>query len=520
MICVSITDPTQEEALRAIEKSAPLVDALELRMDLIAGGNLPQLLAAARRASESIKVIVTCRRPEEAMPPVHAGSTRRKKALSGAAKMKLLKEAMTLRADFVDIELAEGEETIRALQRHRDRQKSGTEIIVSWHDVTGTPVVARLKEIFRACEALKPDVIKIVTLAQKHEDNLKVLSLIPYAQSHHQKIITMCMGEKGKISRATAPLLGSVLGFATLPWSKASAPGQLSVKAMRRIRQLLVETEKPQAISAPSSEALNFVLLGNPVRHSLSPVMHNAALADMKINGHYTAFCVRDAGEAIAGIRGMNIRGASVTIPLKTEVMEYLDDIDPDALALGAVNTIVNDGGKLIGYNTDWLGLIQAIKNKTSIAGKTVAILGAGGTARAAAYGMIRGGGQPIIVNRTEDRGRQLARRFDCPFYPLAEIEHVSAEMLINTTSVGLYPQVNQSPVDAKCLSRFEYVVDVIYNPLVTRLLCEARAKGCKIISGLDMFVLQGAGQLKLWTGKDAPLKLMGKTVRERLEKR
>jgi len=519
MICVSITDATHREALRSIEKSAPLVDALELRLDLIAGGDLPKLLACARRAAKAVRVIVACRRPDEALMPADAGEALRKKAIPKTVKMNLLKEAIALGADFVDIEMAEGEKSVRALQAHRLREKSGTQLIVSWHDINGTPSASRLKEIFRSCEALKPDIIKMVTLAQKEEDNLKVLSLIPYALSRSQKIIAMCMGEKGKLSRAAAPLLGSFLGFAVLPGGQASAPGQLSVHSMRQIKRLLGDMHFPPVRSAASDERLHFILLGNPVRHSLSPLMHNAALQAMGINGCYTAFCAGDAGEALAGIRGLNIRGASVTIPFKTEVMEYLDEIDRDARALGAVNTIVNDAGRLIGYNTDWMGLMQSLKDKMSVKGKTVAVLGAGGTARAAVYGVIREGGKPVILNRTEEKGRRLAARFACPFYPLSGVGRISADVLVNTTSAGLYPDVDQSPVDADILSRFEYVMDVIYNPLKTKLLCDAEAAGCKTISGLEMFVHQGAGQLKLWTGQDAPVALMRKTVRERLEK-
>ncbi len=518
MICVSITDPTQQEAVRAIERSAVAADVIELRMDLITGGNLSQLLAAARRASGCIKVIVTCRRPEEALLPAADAVSAHSKAMTKMAKMKLLTEAIKLSADFIDIELLSGEKGIRELQSFRRRQKSSTELIVSWHDIARTPSLAKLKEVFRACEQTQPDVIKIVTLAQSAEDNLNVLRLIPYAQLRKRRIIAMCMGEAGKLSRAMAPLLGSYLGFAMLPRGRASAPGQLTVRAMKQIQRLVQSASGESPTVPATSDALAFVLLGNPVRHSLSPLMHNTALAAMQVAGHYSAFCVSDADAAIAGIRGMNIRGASVTIPLKTEVMEYLDEIDADALALGAVNTIVNDAGKLTGYNTDWLGLMQALKAKMMIAGKTFAILGAGGTARAAAYGIQKEGGRPIIVNRTEDKGRALAARFDCPFCPLTEVGNISADVLINTTSVGLYPQSAQSPVAAALLANYPYVVDVIYNPLKTKLLRDAEAKGCKIISGLEMFVYQGALQLKLWTGKDAPLKFMRKTVRERLE--
>jgi shikimate dehydrogenase len=343
---------------------------------------------------------------------------------------------------------------------------------------------------------------------------------MPYARVRERKIIAMCMGEAGKLSRVMAPAFGSYLGFAVLPGGRASAPGQLTVSVMKRMRELL-DGPSRESLDIPAvSEPLHLILLGNPVRHSLSPLMHNAALAAMKIDGRYSAFCVSDAGAAIAGIRGMNIRGASVTIPLKTEVMEYLDWLDADALALGAVNTIVNDSGKLTGFNTDWLGLVRSLKAEMKIAGKTFAILGAGGTARAAAYGIQKEGGRPIIINRTQNKGRALAARFDCPFHPLADIGRISADVLINTTSVGLYPQADQSPVAPSVLAGFSYVMDVIYNPLKTKLLRDASAKGCKVIYGLEMFIYQGAEQLKLWTGKDAPLTLMQKTVRERLEKR
>lgn len=519
MICVSITEATHQEALQAIERCAPAADAIELRMDLIAGGDLPQLVAAARCASNRIKVIVTCRRKEESLIPGAGVPVTKKNEMTKIAKMKLLKQAVAWGVDFIDIELAAGEKAIAQLQSFCRKQKSLTRIIVSWHDTSKTPSLTKLKEIFWSCVKTGADLVKIVPYACRMSDNLKVLSLIAYAKAQNRDIIAMCMGEEGKISRVMASQWGSHLGFAVLPGVKQSAPGQLTVQIMKQIEQLMKGSFHIARPVPAISDALTFVLLGNPVRHSLSPLMHNTALAAMKVEGHYSAFCVSDAGAAMAGIRGMNIRGASVTIPLKTEVMEYLDEIDADALALGAVNTIVNDSGKLIGYNTDWLGLMQALKNKISLSGKTFVIIGAGGTARAAAYGIKKEGGQPIIVNRNQEKGKALAAQFDCPFYPLADIGKVQADALINATSVGMYPQIHRSPVDAVIPANYQVVVDVIYNPLKTKLLRDAEAKGCRIFSGLEMFVHQGAEQLKLWTGREAPLALMKKTVRERLEK-
>jgi shikimate dehydrogenase/3-dehydroquinate dehydratase type I len=463
-------------------------------------------------------MIVTCRRKEESLIPEAGDPAVREREMTKTAKMELLKQAVVLGADFIDIELAAGERAISQLQSFRRKQKSLTRIIVSWHDTSKTPSLAKLKEIFLACVKTGADLVKIVPYARKMSDNLKVLSLIVYAKAQNRDIIAMCMGDEGKISRVMASQWGSYLGFAVLPGGKQSAPGQLTVQVMKQIEQLMKGSSHTTRPVPAISDALTFVLLGNPVRHSLSPLMHNTALAAMQVDGHYSAFCVSDAGAAIAGIRGMNIRGASLTIPLKTEVMEYLDEIDADALALGAVNTIVNDEGKLTGYNTDWLGLIEALKNKISISGKTFVIIGAGGTARAAAYGIKKEGGRPIVVNRTQEKGKALAARFDCPSYSLADIGKIQADALINTTSVGMYPQIHQSPVDAAIPANYQVVVDVIYNPLKTKLLRDAETKGCKIVSGLEMFVHQGAGQLKLWTGREAPLALMKKTVRERLE--
>ena len=169
--------------------------------------------------------------------------------------------------------------------------------------------------------------------------------------------------------------------------------------------------------------------------------MHNAALKEMGIEGNYSAFCVHDLGGAIQGMRGMNIRGASVTIPFKVAVMEYLDDIDDDALKIGAVNTIINNNGRLTGYNTDWLGLILTLQEAMTIKNKTFVIIGAGGTARAAAYGIMKEGGFPVIVNRTREKGKILSDKLNCPFYSLAEIGRIKADCLINTTPVGMYPQ-------------------------------------------------------------------------------
>jgi shikimate dehydrogenase len=356
--------------------------------------------------------------------------------------------------------------------------------------------------------------VKIVTFANTTEDNLIALRLIPYARKYSPKIIFLCMGDKGRVSRAVAPLLGNYLSFATLEPEGQSAPGQFTVYEMKQINELLASkliSSSVPVLSMPPPAPRNYILLGNPVRQSLSPLMHNAALKEMGIEENYSAFCVYDLGLALQGMRAMNIRGASVTIPFKVEVMEYLDDIDDDALIIGAVNTIINENGRLTGCNTDWLGLILTLKKAMPIKGKTFAIIGAGGTARAAAYGF------PIIANRTPEKGKILSGKLNCPFYSLAEIGKIKADCLINTTPVGMYSHKDKSPVKASALGGYKYVMDVIYNPLKTKLLTDAKKQGCHIFLGLDMFVNQGAQQLRLWTGIEPPRALMKKVILERL---
>jgi shikimate dehydrogenase/3-dehydroquinate dehydratase type I len=520
MICIPITSASGKKALRDIKRSCQIADCIELRMDLIGRGSLAELIRFIRNTSRKIRIIVTCRRKEEAAPSVRSADRTKVIVRDKKEKMALFKEAVELNADFVDIELAEGNRAIRDLKALCAEKGGRTNIIVSYHNLKDTPPLVALKKIFQQCAKFKPTVVKIVTTAKTVEDNLVALELISYAKEHSQKIISLCMGEKGVISRVIAPVMGNFLSFATLDRNGQSAPGQFTVQQMNKFKDLIGDRHSKSLIPSPSLSKVppkNFVLLGNPVGHSLSPLMHNAALKKIGIEEQYSACCVQDIGCAIEGIRGMNIRGASVTIPFKVAVMEYLDDIDDDALAIGAVNTIVNDGGRLTGYNTDWLGFILTLKKAMTIKNKTFAIIGAGGAARAAGYGIVKEGGFPVIANLIPDEGKILAAELNCAYYPLCEAGKIEADCLINATPVGMYPQKNKSPMKTETLAGYKCVMDVIYNPLKTKLLADAEKQGCKILSGIDMFVNQGAEQLRLWTGKEPPFALMKKIILKRL---
>ena len=261
-----------------------------------------------------------------------------------------------------------------------------------------------------------------------------------------------------------------------------------------------------------------FALFGNPVGHSLSPLMHHTAYREMRINASYVPFCVGNLEDAVRGIRGMGISGVSVTIPFKSEVLKHLDELEESSNRIGAVNTIVNKGGSLRGYNTDWIGFVRDLKEFMPIQGNTFGVLGAGGAARAILFGILSEGGKPVVLNRTTVKAKILAKEFNCSFLPLSEIGILKAECLVNTTSVGMAPQIAESPLEAKALGNFSQIVDVIYNPLETTLLKEARKAGCRARAGLGMFVHQGAEQIRLWTGMEPPVESMKRAVRERLE--
>jgi shikimate dehydrogenase len=258
-------------------------------------------------------------------------------------------------------------------------------------------------------------------------------------------------------------------------------------------------------------------VIGQPIAHSLSPLMHNAAFAAAGQKAYFTAFAVDDLASAIAGIRALGIAGVSVTLPHKTEVIKYLDWISPEAREIAAVNTVINRQGQLCGYNTDVAGALNALTKRVDLAGKRVLILGAGGAARALVYGTVKAGAEVAIANRTSERGQMLAEEFGAQFLSPSEISKFSPEVLVNTTSLGMFPNVEALPLAESFLNSSMLVMDIIYNPLKTRLLKAAEKSGAVIVDGLEMFVGQGALQFELWIGEKAPLKVMRETVLEQL---
>jgi shikimate dehydrogenase len=263
-------------------------------------------------------------------------------------------------------------------------------------------------------------------------------------------------------------------------------------------------------------------IIGDPVEHSLSPVVHNAAFESAKLDYIYVPFRVRSENltQAIEGMRALNIRGLSVTIPHKVKVIPLLDDIDTLAEHIGAVNTIVNQDGRLKGYNTDASGFLRSLtEQKIEISDKNIVVLGAGGAARAIAFTLADKGANLTIINRHVESAEKLAGRISSTFrkhvvsgdMSIESLkEHLNkADILVNTTSLGMYPDNDLSPVPSDLIKRDIVVVDIIYNPLNTKLLIDAKTKGSKTISGMEMLIFQAVAAFEIWTGKTAPVNIM-----------
>lgn len=271
-------------------------------------------------------------------------------------------------------------------------------------------------------------------------------------------------------------------------------------------------------------------LIGDPVEHSLSPYIHNAAFKHLKLDFVYVTFKVskENVREALEGARALGIRGLNVTMPLKTAVIRHLHKLDPNAEKIGAVNTILNNEGKLTGYNTDGLGALEALKaNGQNPAGKNILVLGAGGAARAVAFALCKDAKDMTVLNRTPEKARILAEELSRIFEKKVKFGGLSedalkrevekTDILVNATAVGMAPKINETPIDTKLLHSNLTVFDLVYNPPETRLLKEAKAIGAKTVDGISMLVYQGALSFQIWTGRKAPVDVMTRACKRAL---
>ena len=263
-------------------------------------------------------------------------------------------------------------------------------------------------------------------------------------------------------------------------------------------------------------------VIGNPIEHTLSPIMYNAAFKAFKLDFAFLAFKVKaaDVEKAVSGMRALGIHGLNVTMPHKSAVINYLDEVDQAAKAIGSVNTILNKDGRLFGFNTDGVGALQALReNGVEPRGKKVLLLGAGGAARAIAYTLAREADELVILNRTAKQAAELANLLKQTFDRKVVADTLSSnaikdtlqdsDVLINATSVGMKPNANQTPVAFEWLRPDLAVMDIVYNPVETKLAKDAKAAGAKVVSGFEMLIYQGAASFEIWTGHSAPVEVM-----------
>jgi 3-dehydroquinate dehydratase/shikimate dehydrogenase len=488
MICIPITAKRAEDTVLEMLSASKYADIVELRIDYI-----PELQNAEACIEESLKrkikpVIITNR-------PVREGG---KFNGSEQDRLRLLQKAIDLGVDYVDVEY----DSIKQITR-----RNSSKIIISHHNFKETP--HDLSKIYDEICQQKPDIVKIVTHANDITDNIRIFELL---QSTNIPTISFCMGELGYISRILTGKFGGFLTFASLEKGKESAPGQLTADELSKIYHF----------KDINKETKLYGIIGNPVSHSMSPAIHNAAFTEKGLNNVYVPLKIANIDTFMKECREIDFQGFSVTIPHKESVLPLLDDLDPNARRIGAINTIVNRNGKLTGYNTDCMAAVIGLEcslkeTDETLNNKKVSIIGAGGAARAIAFGLKEKGCDITIFNRTIERAEKLSHDVKCKFESFEEIHQIDSDILINTTSIGMFPNVDQTPVPKNILKEGMIVFDAVYNPIETRLLQDAKENGCHTVNGLSMFINQAAEQFRLWTKIDPPIELMTKVVKEML---
>ncbi|MDP3765067.1 MAG: shikimate dehydrogenase [Nanoarchaeota archaeon] len=489
MLAAVIKAKNKEELNRGIKKT-DAADLIELRLDYIDSFDYNLIEKIKKKLKKSL--LITCRKKYE------GGFFDGKENY----RIDALKNGIKYGADYIDIEYSSDKIDVK----HLVKNKNNTKIIISYHNFKETP--NNIKNIYKNIKKLNPDLIKIVTNANSVTDNFKIFELIRNANKEKKKIIAFCMGSYGQFSRILSIILGSQITYASVGKGEESAAGQPTIHELVDYYRIKKLNKNTKIIG----------LIGNPVEHSWSHIIHNAGLDKLGINAVYLKFQVDRLKEFIEYFKRMNTLGFSVTIPHKIEVIRYLDEIDEKAKGIGAVNTIVVKNKKTIGYNTDCDGAILALKTKTNLKNKNVVVIGAGGSTRALTYGLKEEGAKISILNRTIKKAKLIADHFDCDYAPLEQLKNINYDVLINTTSVGMYPDINSSPLQSDFIKKNSVVFDIVFNPYKTKLLKDAEERGCTTIPGFEMLINGAVLQFKLWTNKNAPEQLMKKKVLEYLK--
>ncbi len=482
MICVSIGRGRHRHMIaehrHLVEQGARLV---ELRLDYIDHTiNLKRLLT-----DPPCPVIVTCRRKADGG----------KWSKTEEARLMLLRAAIAEGVEYVDLE-----EDIAAEIPRFGRTKR----IISYHDFRKTP--QDLKGLYEHLATLDPDIIKIATMANHPHDNVRMLEMVRDAQI---PTTGFCMGDMGTPSRILCGKFGAPLTYATFNQERALAPGQISFQQMNEVYHY----------DEINGDTAVYGVIADPIGHSLSPQVHNAAFRNAGINAVYLPFRVprHDLQQFIDDAPRLGIRGLSITIPHKETIAARLTKVDRAVKGIGACNTVLFDGDDLLGYNTDFKAAMDSLEGHlgtvgsepSPLAGKTALVLGAGGAARAIIYGLKRRGANFVVASRTLERSAQLAEQYEGRSVPWNQRHNITADLLINCTPIGMHPNVDETPFDKHRLRPSMLVFDTVYNPESTLLIKDARSQSCQTVTGVEMFVRQAALQFRLFTSQNAPADLM-----------
>ncbi len=497
-VCAVIIEETTERARQAIERATGRADLVELRLDYLRDfdftgiDNLRFLLEGRR-----LPAIITCR----------AVSEGGRQAIGDDLRLRLLVEGARRWADYCDVE-AEYYSQAAILSPDISR------LIVSYHNFDKTP--SDLDRVYDRVCGLPASIHKIVTRALSPSDALAVFGLLDRARNEGRNLIALAMGEQGLMTRVLGPSRGCYLTYCALADGRESAPGQITCKELSELYRVPTLSDKTSITG----------IIGSPVGHSASPAMHNAAFRAEGLDFVYLPFEVSDVSDFFArfvrpATREIDwrLRGLSVTIPHKQAVMPLLDSLDETARGAGAVNTVILDGERVLGYNTDVHGAIEPLERICVLTDESFAVIGAGGSARAVVYGLCERGARVRLFARDTERARLLVENFGVSLHPLESLAASDASVLINTTPVGMRGHSEgESVVPRSALAGRKIAYDLVYNPLETRFLKEARAEGCRTLSGIEMLIAQAALQFRLWTGRQAPLSLLRKAAFDRLK--
>jgi 3-dehydroquinate dehydratase / shikimate dehydrogenase len=498
-LCIAVQGASPAELLD--QASVALADSrfLEFRLDALvkpaaALSKVHEFLADHR----DVAVIATCRRKPNGGH--FTGSLN--------AELELLQKAAESGCHIVDLEVESAEQCTKPqLVRFRAALRAaGAALLISFHDFTRTKGLNHAAE---RIEAFEPDFVKIVSTARSLADNLAVLRVIEdHSLSSH--VVGIAMGEEGLLSRVLSPRAGAVFTFASAAEGAETAPGQVSARTLLDLYHI---EQLDQATRI-------FGVAGNPIGHSLSPLMHNTAFRRENVNAVMLPLKVKSLDDLLTIIRDLPIDGCAVTMPLKQEVLPHLANMDPLTAKIGACNTLrTGADGKLYGFNTDVAGVIRPLEKRMRIRGSRILVLGAGGAARAAVFGLVDQGAEVFVANRTHETAVALARKAHAKSLKLELLAKSKFDAIINTTPCGMTGIKQALPIKENELNA-SLVFDMVYTPLETPLLKLAKSRGLAVISGIEMFVQQGARQFEIWTGKPAPESEMSRVVEVALRRR